>query len=189
MRITISTLLLLIASYDLLACSCIPVSLENEVEREDAIFCGVIEKIERHPAVGNETDEERIQSRAHSFYKATFRVYKPLKGNFKTGDLIEVFSYPDGAACGTRLNFHEPYIVYASEGEMGLGTGLCSRTREISSYSPMRANESYEEWTSRREDYKREIEEEILLIPLIVDEQTKSNKAADTTATSRRVSP
>ena len=105
------------------ACSCIqPTSPQESLEKSTAVFAGKVIDIDIPNGI--------VVSSADPV-KVTFRVSKIWKGpDYKT---LILTTARNGASCGYSFKENEEYIVYAYGEEDTLSTGICSRTRLLSS--------------------------------------------------------
>ena len=105
------------------ACSCpIPPGAERALSSSEAVFSGKVVEIDR-PSEGpgwSSGDPETD----------TFRVSESWKG--PKGAMLEVKTPVAGMSCGYPFKEGQEYLVYASEGQQGLETSLCSATKPLS---------------------------------------------------------
>jgi len=93
------------------ACSCVMrVTLEEEMERSDAVFSGEVTKIE---------------SSGYG-YDVTFQVNEALKGVDES--TVTIHTGQGGGDCGFEFKEGEEYMVYASMGEEQLRVSICGLT-------------------------------------------------------------
>jgi hypothetical protein len=99
------------------ACSCMPAPpVEEEFKNVSAVFSGKVVDI---------TEESGMDP-----IKVTFQVDRIWKGISETE--VSVFTGRDSAGCGYHFEVDESYLIYATETEGKLTTGLCSLTKELS---------------------------------------------------------
>ncbi|MFZ3591203.1 hypothetical protein ACOI1C_18650 [Bacillus sp. DJP31] len=103
------------------ACSCIqPPPVDEEYKQVTAVFSGKVIDIKN-------------QLNPSEPMKVTFQVDQSWKG--VSEGKISIYTAKDSAACGYAFNMDDSYLVYASEYEGKLNTGLCSLTKELSAAS------------------------------------------------------
>ncbi|MCH2231876.1 MAG: hypothetical protein MK105_16190 [Crocinitomicaceae bacterium] len=119
------------------ACSCDTISFTEATKWADEIFYGRLIQI-REVETYQEADD-RPQTR---IWAALFEVEKKWKGS--NDKYVEVFQ--SNTSCDFYFDFpSQPYIVYAKYGELidwdsakshkGLGTWLCARNADVSTYN------------------------------------------------------
>lgn len=96
------------------ACSCAPLSFEDQRAEAAAIFEGRVEQIV--------SDEDGTLSVA-------FHVTQAWRGVAQ--ERIEVSTASSGAACGFTFEVGQHYLVYATSPESTLRVSLCSRTARM----------------------------------------------------------
>lgn len=124
------------------ACSCMPPGPpREEAERARAVFAGEVVEVEPAGEVVKKADEKCEQEQGawqsamptHKNVRVRFKVTRVWK-NVAASEVV-VTTPTNSAACGYAFRKGESYVVYAyGSGELGqLTTGLCSRTRTLSS--------------------------------------------------------
>ncbi len=105
------------------ACSCVEPTLPKEsLEQSIAVFAGKVVDVDVPGGI--------IVSSGDSV-RVTFEVSKIWKGpDYKT---LVLTTARDGATCGYSFKKNNEYIVYAYGEENKLETGICSRTKLLSS--------------------------------------------------------
>lgn len=104
------------------ACSCASVPPPETALREsDAVFSGIVLSV-------RETRAGVVRSSADPV-EVTFRVTEVWKG--VGTDRVTVRTAASTASCGFGFVEGMPYIVYARETNLGLSTGLCTRTADL----------------------------------------------------------
>jgi hypothetical protein len=105
------------------ACSCIPPAPPLEsMANSDAVFSGKVMRID--------SDEAPIINSADPV-KVVFNVSRVWKGPEEGA--IALSTARESASCGYNFVVGEEYLVYATNSETGLTTGLCNRTMPLSS--------------------------------------------------------
>jgi len=109
------------------ACSCLPppppvIALIGA----DAVFEGIVTAIKLEV----KADEDPNSISSADLMRVSFRVLRAWKG-LETAEAV-VFTARDSASCGYDFEIGVRYLVYASQGRYGLGTGACSRTDRAS---------------------------------------------------------
>ncbi len=101
------------------ACTCILNPPPQEaLARTDAVFAGQV--VDLRFVAGEHFPELRV----------TLRVVRVFKGD--VGEVVEVGTARDGAACGFHFEAGQGYLVYADVREgKPLGVSLCSRTARL----------------------------------------------------------
>jgi hypothetical protein len=116
---TLFTTMIILKPLTTYACSCIPSPpVEEELERVTAVFSGSVTSI------------KEVKSEFEPL-KVTFKVDRIWKGISETE--VSIYTGRDSAGCGYHFEEGESYLIYASETEGKLTTGLCSLTKELSS--------------------------------------------------------
>ncbi|HEX5596037.1 MAG TPA: hypothetical protein VFX61_08490 [Micromonosporaceae bacterium] len=107
------------------ACSCAEaVSPEEAAERSDAVFVGVVKKIDRPwGLIRSSTDPVTV----------TIDVTEVHKGDVPA--TVKVVTEADGASCGYEFVDGGRYLVFASGKVADLRTGLCDGNRNLASES------------------------------------------------------
>jgi len=104
------------------ACSCAEAPAPEIALREsDAVFSGIVLSV-------RETRNGVVRSSADPV-EVTFRVTEVWKGIGT--DKVTVRTAASTASCGFGFVEGMPYIVYARETNLGLSTGLCTRTADL----------------------------------------------------------
>jgi len=99
------------------ACSCAPQTVEQAKHAAAAIFEGRVTRI----------DDPDGQPKVH------FQVVRSFKG--PSHESTDVHTANNSAACGYAFEQGQSYLVYASDEDGSLFTGLCSRTQPIADAS------------------------------------------------------
>lgn len=98
------------------ACSCIPQSTQEHFNQNDVVFTGkVVNK-----------DSKMLSD----YYVVTFEVYKQYKGDVVSKN-IEIVTHQSSATCGVNFEEGKEYVVFASDADGELMTGLCSGTSDL----------------------------------------------------------
>jgi hypothetical protein len=119
MFLTLFTTLTILKPLTTYACSCIPSPpVAEEFKKVTAVFSGSVTAI----------NEEQSGFKP---IKVTFQVDRIWKGISETE--VSIYTGRDSAGCGYSFTEGESYLIYASETEGKLTTGLCSLTKELSS--------------------------------------------------------
>jgi hypothetical protein len=106
------------------ACSCIPSGPPEEaLEQATVVFAGRVVDADPAPAGEMVNTAELVPY--------TFEVSQVWKGDVNS--TITLGSSVSSASCGYEFVVGEEYIVYGSEAEGGLQTGLCTRTAPLAS--------------------------------------------------------
>ena len=128
--LVIATSLFVLSANAASACKCIPTTPEQGLERAGAVFSGrVVDVVEQSPA-------ERRSPRSNedpnflNGVKVTFEVSEVWKGNSERR--LVVTTSDSSASCGYSFQEGQEYLVYASEEDAQLKTGLCSGTKRLS---------------------------------------------------------
>lgn len=109
------------------ACSCLPASPPREALTEAAaVFSGKVQKVE--------LVDDKSAGGGFRFNRVTLAVSQSWKGT--NAAVLVITTAADSAACGFPFAAGKEYLVYAHESSRSpklkeLGTGLCSRTREL----------------------------------------------------------
>jgi hypothetical protein len=90
---------------------------QEALELADAVFSGRVASVTR----GGSGEFEAL--------RVVFSVERVWKG--PVASRLEVRTAPDSAACGFPFERGRAYVVYAYQGEGGLGASLCSRTNFV----------------------------------------------------------
>lgn len=107
----ILTLLIALTAFSpaALACRCLPVTFEEELQRSEQVFTGTVIK---------RTEKDYV---AYFLFKVT----SAYKGEIK--DTITIQSRVGGPACGVNFEVGKDYVVYASESH----TNSCRRNERV----------------------------------------------------------
>lgn len=121
----VATSLFLLNTSPASACSCLPTTPQQSLDRSSTVFSGkVIDIVQPNPR--NTT----YSTPADSQVKVKFEVAKVWKG--KTGRQLIVTTSDSSASCGYSFQKGEAYLVYASSQDGKVETGLCSGTKPLS---------------------------------------------------------
>jgi hypothetical protein len=105
------------------ACSCVGMTLEEQIQNSEAIFSGVV------------VDVAESADPYASPGPVTFDVEAAWKG--VTGETAVFLGYEPGSSCDVGFEVGESYLVYAylsgENGEGPLSTNICSGTKLLSS--------------------------------------------------------
>ena len=118
--LVVSALLFLGDAKQVAACTCIPHSVEEAVDRADAVFAG------RVMFIGRDVDIQAVYGTQNLVGFWVNEVWKgPVRG------LMYVTANPNESSCGFNFRTGREYLVYASESSVGYSTGLCSGTKSL----------------------------------------------------------
>lgn len=107
-----------ISPVQVMACSCMaPGSASEELSKSSAVFSGTVTGIQ---SIGNSK-------------QITLNIDRSWKGDVASS--TKVSTGMDSAGCGFEFEVGSSYLVYATQSEGELYTGLCSRTALLSSAS------------------------------------------------------
>lgn len=108
-------LFLLFGASKSFACSCAPPSqtTNDDFQKAAAVFTGRVLSVQRKD----------------NFVMVKLAVQKYWKG--KVSNEIKITTAKDSAACGFNFEVGKDYLVYATDNNGKLSTGLCSRTASI----------------------------------------------------------
>ncbi len=127
--LVITTSLLILNTNSAQACSCLPTTPKQSLEGSSAVFSGrVIDVVEQT------SDRAESSNSLDSGFKVTFEVSKVWKG--KNERRVAVMTSDSSASCGYSFEEGKEYLVYASNQEAKLQTGLCSGTKLLSEAQP-----------------------------------------------------
>ena len=109
------------------ACSCMPTTKAEQLERSQAVFLGEVRSF--GPLGGG----CRGGASAPGMRVARLRVTRTWKGDVRAGQEVAVTTADNSAACGFEFQTGKSYMVYAVPDEDGrtLSTSLCTTTREV----------------------------------------------------------
>lgn len=120
----VAPILVLSAPQPAYACTCAgPATPAKGLAQADAVFAGKVTAIKASTMYRFTSSREMLQ--------VTFTVSDVWKGNLHRKTTLS--TAPSGEACGYEFALGRDYLVYASESRDGLSTGLCTRTRTLSS--------------------------------------------------------
>ena len=119
--LVVSVLLFVGNAKQVAACSCTYTSVEEAVDRSDAVFSGRVMFVTR----GVDIDSVYQNQNLVGFWVS--EVWKgPVRG------FVYVRTSNSGAGCGSTFKTGREYLVYAWDSSFGYSTGLCSGTKDIS---------------------------------------------------------
>lgn len=95
------------------ACSCVAPKLTDQLANSTTIFAGKMTAFERTKADDINSD-----------VRFTFDLERTFKG--ESADVMTVWTGGNSAACGSNFEKGKSYVVFATTGDKGLRTGLCS---------------------------------------------------------------
>jgi hypothetical protein len=105
------------------ACSCASGDATARYEQSDVVFVGTVRSVSET----NPTSTSQGQPVADAFYvDVDFAVDIAYKGVSEKSISIQTINQE--SACGFSFATEERYLVYASQGSNGLGTGICQGT-------------------------------------------------------------
>lgn len=133
-------LLGLLATAPALACSCLPPGdIVDEAARSSAVFAGEITTRKGPVTDGDGPFMARLKRlfgmevrEGHEQYVYEFRVSESFKGG--TARTRSISTATSSAACGHDFAPGKTYLVFATEQDGRLSTGLCSATAEASQH-------------------------------------------------------
>jgi hypothetical protein len=123
--LVVATSLFLLNASPAKACSCLPTTPKESLERSSAVFSGRVIDVVEEPSQSNP-----LSSYYGPQIKAKFEVSKVWKG--KTEKQLVVITNDSSASCGYFFEKGKEYLVYASSQATQLQTGLCSGTKQLS---------------------------------------------------------
>jgi hypothetical protein len=108
------------------ACECVEGgAVCQDYWKTSAVFVGTVIETKVVPYKSGDFEHTRVH--------VSFSIDEPFRG--VEGAQVEVLTGMGGGDCGYRFSQSKQYLVYAHEYEGKLHTGICNRTREISSAS------------------------------------------------------
>jgi hypothetical protein len=120
----IATSLFVLGANSASACSCLPATPQEYFKRSSAVFSGkVIDVVEQ--SSGRAGPSRFLEGR-----KVIFQVSRVWKG--KNERQLVVMTSDSSASCGYEFQEGQEYLVYASNEEARLQTGLCNGTKLFS---------------------------------------------------------
>ncbi|NEQ22085.1 MAG: hypothetical protein F6K28_23390 [Microcoleus sp. SIO2G3] len=128
--LVIATSLFVLSANAAIACSCFPTRPQESFQNSEAVFSGrVVDVTEQSPAErrpGRRNEDQNFLTGV----KVTFEVSEVWKGNNQRR--LVVSTSDSSASCGYSFQEGQEYLVYASEEDAQLKTGLCSGTKRLS---------------------------------------------------------
>ena len=128
--LVIATSLFVLSANAASACSCLPTTPQQSLQNSEAVFSGrVVDVTEQSPAErrpGRRNEDPNFLNGV----KVTFEVSEVWKGNSERR--LVVTTSDSSASCGYSFQEGQEYLVYASEEDAQLKTGLCSGTKRLS---------------------------------------------------------
>lgn len=120
--------LMLVGASPAFACSCVPFTQQEYLDRADAVFAGTLVDRQEPPwgPVRSSMDPATL----------TFQVSGVYKG--KVYERQEVTTAQSGASCGLEIEGEGPFLVFANLSQTGDGltAGLCGGTDELAEVAP-----------------------------------------------------
>lgn len=133
MRYVFSVILItalgLIPSKMVLACSCLPLTVENAYEGSDLIFAGRV--LESSVVVDGGSSKGDVEVFWHEI-DILFAVRTTYKGDSRPFSVV-LRTPVDSAACGYNFEVGKNYLVYAYAEDGLFRTNLCTRTAPLDS--------------------------------------------------------
>jgi hypothetical protein len=118
---------LLVLTADLAnACSCLQTTPKQSLGRSSAVFSGKVLDVD---IVEDNSPRDPLSSYFNPEVRVKFAVSEVWKG--KTEQQLVVVTSGSSASCGYSFQKGQEYLVYASDQEAKLQTGLCSGTKPL----------------------------------------------------------
>lgn len=110
-------LFLLFGASESFACSCAPPSqtTNDDFQKASAVFVGRVLSVQRK----DNSDMVTVKLAVQKYWKG------------KISNEVKVTTAKDSAACGVNFEVGKDYLVYATDNNGKLSTGLCSRTSPV----------------------------------------------------------
>lgn len=106
------------------ACSCAPIDIIEQIRAHDLIFSGTVSHIQKPIGfVVSSADEMKV----------TMQVDQQWKGNVSFETII--FTAQSSVSCGYPFVMNESYLVYATQHDGKVRTGLCTATKLLTDAS------------------------------------------------------
>lgn len=105
------------------ACSCVPTTPQQSLKNSNAVFAGKVINI------AHESSKNPEVSASWGEFKIRFEVSKVWKGKIEKQQVV--LTSDSSAACGYSFEKGKEYLVYASDQESTIRTGLCSGTKPL----------------------------------------------------------
>lgn len=113
--------LLTLFSAPALACSCLPTNETQSTERADIVFSGIV--------TNRNATQDAPEGIGTNQVTWTFKVDEVQKGN--VAKLQEIMTTDSSASCGMEFQIGTRYRIYATQGDNGFWTGLCSGNQSL----------------------------------------------------------
>jgi hypothetical protein len=128
------TILILIQSTDLFACSCadmfksVEKKVENAYKESDLILTGKI--------IDKKVRQSTLYHRSDDLVTYTVEITKRIKGDLKSAK-VSITSYRGSEYCGFIFEIGKEYLIYSYENNNEYFTDLCTETKTMDSASEL----------------------------------------------------